>query len=69
MTDRTIAVEELAGRALSDVLRHVAVHKEALTVVLEDGMAVQIQPTAALEPLPVLQGFVPEGWKDAIYGE
>ena len=22
-----------------------------------------------LKPLPVLEGFVPEGWKDAIYGE
>jgi hypothetical protein len=22
-----------------------------------------------LEPLPVLEGYVPEGWKDAVYAE
>ena len=25
------------------------------------------KPLPRLKPLPVLEGFVPEGWKDAIY--
>jgi len=25
------------------------------------------QPSPRLKPLPVLDGFVPEGWKDALY--
>jgi hypothetical protein len=29
----------------------------------------KIQPKRALEPLPVLEGFVPNGWKDAVYDE
>jgi hypothetical protein len=30
---------------------------------------VVIQPAPSLKPLPELEGFVPEGWKDAVYGE
>jgi hypothetical protein len=29
--------------------------------------AVTIKPLPRLKPLPVLEGFVPEGWEDAIY--
>jgi hypothetical protein len=28
---------------------------------------VTIEPTSQLKPLPELDGYVPEGWKDAIY--
>ena len=28
---------------------------------------VTIKPLPRLKPLPVLEGFVPKGWKDAIY--
>ena len=69
MAENVRSLEELQGRALDDVLHEVARYGQPLTVVLEDGEAVVIQPVAQLKPLPVLEGFVPEGWKDAIYGE
>jgi hypothetical protein len=37
-------------------------------VVLPDGGEVLLEPKPALRPLPNLEGFVPEGWKDAVYG-
>lgn len=69
MAENVRTLEELKGRALDDVLREVVHQGQPLTVVLENGEAVVIQPAARLKPLPVLEGFIPEGWKDAIYGE
>ena len=31
------------------------------------GETVAIQPSPRLKPLPILEGFVPDGWKDALY--
>jgi hypothetical protein len=45
----------------------VARSREPLTVVLEEGESVIIEPTSQLKPLPRLDGRVPEGWKDAVY--
>lgn len=69
MAGNVRTLEELKGRELDDLLREVVHQGEPLTIVLEDGDAVIIQPAAQLKPLPVLDGFVPDGWKDAIYGE
>jgi len=66
MAENIRTLEELKGRALDEVLREVAHQGEPLTVMLEDGGAVVIQPATRLKPLPVLEGFVPEGWKDAM---
>jgi len=62
-------LEELKGRTVDDLLHEVVQQREAMTVILEDGDLVVIQPAAPLKPLPELEGFVPEGWKDAIYGK
>jgi len=34
-----------------------------------NGDEVIIQPKLPLKPLPILEGYVPEGWKEAIYNE
>jgi hypothetical protein len=52
-----ISIEELLGRALQE---------GTLTVQFPDGAAVTIQPKPALQPLPVLEGYVLEEWKDEI---
>ena len=39
-----------------------------VTVLLPDGKEVLIEPKPRLKPLPVLEGYVPAGWKDALYG-
>jgi hypothetical protein len=62
---RTLA--ELKGRTLEELLQEVARSREPITIVLEEGESVTIEPTQQLKPLPRLDGRVPEGWKDAIY--
>ncbi len=65
---RTVAVDELAERLAGDLLRDVLREGDVLTVVLEDGQTVVLRPAGILKNLPVLEGRVPEGWKDAVYG-
>lgn len=57
MISRTLSLDDLKGRTWEEVL----------TVRLSEGETVAIQRTPDLKPLPVLEGFVPEGWKDAVY--
>lgn len=67
MTNRILVLDDLKDRTLEDVLREVIKQREVLTVRLPEGETVDIKPSPRLKPLPVLEGFVPEGWKDAIY--
>ncbi len=69
MTERIMTLEEVGERTVGDLLHEVASERAAMTVVLGDGEMVVIQPAPALKPLPELEGFVPEGWKDEVYGE
>jgi len=67
MTNRILMLDDLKERSLEDVLREVVRQQEVLIVRLPEGEMVAIKPSPRLKPLPVLEGFVPEGWKDAIY--
>jgi len=67
MTNRIVALDDLKQRSLEDVLREVVRRQEAVTVRLPEGDVVAIKPSPRLKPLPVLEGSVPEGWKDAVY--
>jgi hypothetical protein len=69
LTERILALEEARERTVDELLHEVANARAAMTVVLGDGEMVVIQPAPALKPLPELEGFVPEGWKDALCGE
>lgn len=69
MPENVRTLEELRGRTLDDVLHEVARQRHALGVVLDDGELIVIHPGVLLKELPALEGSVPEGWKDAIYGE
>lgn len=67
MSNRILALDDLNEHTLEDVLREVAEQRQTVTVQLPEGESVIIKPAPRLRPLPVLEGFVPEGWKDAIY--
>ena len=67
MSNQILTLDDLKEQTLEDVLRQVIRRQEALTVRLPEGETVAIQPSPRLRPLPVLEGFVPEGWKDALY--
>lgn len=60
-------IEELKGRPLEELLHEVARSREPLTIVLDEGVSVKIEPASRLKPLPRLDGRVPEGWTDAVY--
>jgi hypothetical protein len=67
MTVRNVALHDLRGRPVEDVLAEVAAHDEILTVTLPGGKTVAIRPSPELEPLPLFESTIAEGWKDAIY--
>ncbi|MBA3239814.1 MAG: hypothetical protein H0T60_01140 [Acidobacteria bacterium] len=63
---KIITLEELKGRTLEELLHEVAQSRQPITVILEEGESVTIEPSSQLKPLPQLEGHVPEGWKNAI---
>lgn len=67
MSTRTLTLDEVKGRTVEDLLQEVFAHRESLTVQLPGGDGVSIQPLPRLKPLPELDGFLPDGWEDAIY--
>ena len=68
MAAQTMTLEALKGQSLEGLLQQVADQRVTVTVLLPDGTAVVIEPKPRLKPLPVLEGHVPAGWKDAVYG-
>jgi hypothetical protein len=68
MTEHTVTLEALKGQSLEELLQQVAAHRMPVTVLLPDGTEIVIEPKPRLKPLPVLEGYVPAGWKDAVYG-
>jgi hypothetical protein len=67
-TPPVIPVEQLTGTAIEEFLSRVF-QQGSVTVQFPNGETVLIQPQPKLVPLPVLEGCVPTGWKDAIYHE
>jgi hypothetical protein len=67
MAGQTLTLAELQGASLEKILRDVAEQQLVVTVLLPDGKEVIIEPKPSLQPLPELEGRVPEGWKDAVY--
>lgn len=67
MTYQASTIEELEKKSLREVLRSVLIERKVLAVRLPDGVEVVIQPKVPLQTLPVLNGHVPEGWKEAIH--
>jgi hypothetical protein len=66
VTNQTLTLAELAG-GIENVLQAVAEQEVIVTVLLPSGKEVVIEPKTSLQPLPELEGRVPEGWKDALY--
>ena len=66
MAHRPLALEDLKEQTLEDLLQEVVKQQEVLKVRLPDGKVVAIQPSQRLKALPMLEGFVPDAWKDVI---
>ena len=68
MMDATpvITLDQLTGISIEEFLSR-ALQEGTLTVQFPDGEAVTTQPKPKLQPLPVLEGYVPKRWKYEIY--
>lgn len=82
MSSRTVTLEEIRHVPLEEIIQQVIAQRKPLTiqVSMDEEVTVQLksreasdQPEASsrpvpnLIPLPVLDGYIPEGWEDAIY--
>lgn len=67
MGEPTVTLDALKGQALEEFLQRIADQQSPITVRLPDGQEISIQPKGGLKPLPALEGYVPQGWKEALY--
>jgi hypothetical protein len=68
-TQTILKLEELQNKSIEEVLKSVLSTHKTLTIQFPNGAEVVISPKVELKPLPVLEGYIPIGWKEAIYDE
>ena len=64
---RTLTIDDARSYSLEELLREIDTTQVSVRVILEDGHEVEIKPAPKLKPLITYNGYVPAGWKDAIY--
>ena len=67
MTTKILTLDDVKDRTVEELLRAVSTAQQSSDIMLPDGEEIVIQPKPSLKQLPVLEGYVPKGWKDAIY--
>jgi hypothetical protein len=67
MTTQILTLNDVKHRTVEELLRSVVNTQQILDIRLPNGAEVMIQPKPVLKELPVLEGYIPAGWKDAIY--
>ena len=67
MVTRTITLEDIKKQSVEEIFQQVAQGRTYLIVQMPDGEEIVIESKSRLKPLPVLEGYIPEGWKDAVY--
>ncbi|MBI2876269.1 MAG: hypothetical protein HYY20_05250, partial [Candidatus Tectomicrobia bacterium] len=63
---QTLTIDELKMRPLEEILQEIVEQQSTIIVLLPNGREVTIEPKPRLKPLPELEGYVPEGWKEAL---
>ncbi len=69
MSSQVLEMDALKGVSLQEIVARVLEENRALTIWVSSEQEVVIEPRRKLKPLPVLEGYIPQGWKDAIYAE
>jgi len=69
MTNQTLTLEELKQQPVEKMLMDIVKQHMIVTIRLPGGEEVAIEPKSYLKPLPALRGYIPKGWKDAIYNQ
>jgi hypothetical protein len=66
-TPPVVSLDELTNLSLEESLETVLKQGTALTVQLLTGETVTVDPQQTLRPLPIFNGSISDGWKDAVY--
>ena len=66
---KTLTMDELKARSVEELLQEVDDTQEPVRIVLAEGHEIDIKPAPKLKPMIRLEGYIPEGWKDAIYSQ
>lgn len=64
---QTLTLEELKQRPIEEILREIVEQEAVVVVRLPGGEEVLLEAKPTLRPLPVLEGYVPEGWQEVVY--
>lgn len=67
MANQVLTLDEFKRYPLEELLQDIANQGATLTVMLPNGKEVVIESKPRLKPLPELDGYVPKGWKEAVY--
>ena len=67
MSTQILTLEALKDISLEDFFAQVLRERQVLTIRVSNDQEIVISPQQKLEPLPVLDGYIPQGWEDAIY--
>lgn len=62
-----VSLDKLTNLSLEEFLETVLKQGKAITVQLPTGETVTVEPHQILSPLPILNGSISDGWKNAIY--
>lgn len=64
--EQTITIESVRNISVEDFLSLLR-QKSALEVQFPNGESLIVQAKVELAPLPIFDGYVPQGWKEEIY--
>lgn len=64
--EQSIAFDSIRNISVEEFLRLLR-QKSAIAVQFSNGELLIVQAKVELAPLPILDGYVPKGWKEGIY--
>ena len=67
MTTQILTLNDVKDKTVEELLQSVSTAQQILDIMLPNGEEVVIQPKPPLKQLPILEGYIPTEWKDAIY--
>lgn len=67
MKVQSFTLAELKKADIEVLIKSIAGTDHVLNIILPDGSELILQSKSVLQPLPVLEGYVPKGWKEALY--
>ncbi len=67
MSSKIEVLEKWEQVPLGEVIARILEQEETWIIRVSEEQEITLRPQARLKPLPTLEGYVPEGWKEALY--